>query len=159
MAESDEFYQDEETDHLDPNIRAELRKSKERAKEAEMAKAELAELKRELAFTKAGIPEDGVGKLLRKAYDGETNSEAIREAAAEYGIQLGVTAQSAEHDQVQEELERHRNIAGATGQNVSGPTMEQEFLSAMAGANSEAEAMEVINKFGGDVKVFSSGMR
>ena len=39
MAESDEFYQDEETDHLDPNIRAELRKSKERAKEAEQAKA------------------------------------------------------------------------------------------------------------------------
>jgi len=103
MAESDEFYQDEETDHLDPNIRAELRKSKERAKEAEQAKAELADLKRELAFTKAGIPEDGVGKLFRKAYDGDTDAESIRQSAAEYG--LGSQAeQSSEINEVQAEL-------------------------------------------------------
>jgi hypothetical protein len=147
MAESDEFYQDEETDHLDPNIRAELRKSKERAKEAEQAKAELADLKRELAFTKAGIPEDGVGKLFRKAYDGDTDAESIRQSAAEYG--LGSQAeQSSEINEVQEELERHRNIAGATGSNASGPTAEQEFLAALQGANNVDEVNAIINSHG-----------
>ena len=159
MAESDEFYQDEETDHLDPNIRAELRKSKERAKEAEQAKAELADLKRELAFTKAGIPEEGLGKLLRDAYKGDNDAEAIRQAASEYGITTGATEQSSETNEVQAELEKHRNIAGATGQNVSGPTAEQEFQAAMEGTSNEAEAMEVINRFSETTGLFPTGTR
>ena len=151
MAE-DEFYQDEETEQLDPNIRAELRKSKERAREAEAAKAELAELKRELAFTKAGIPEDGVGKLFRKAYDGDIDTDSIKDSASEYGIGQA-SEQSAEADQVQAELERHRNIAGATGTNVSGPTPEQEFDAALDAAENEAEAKAVIAKYGESVGV------
>lgn len=157
MSES-EFTEDQDTDHLDPNIRAELRKSKERAKEAEAAKAEVETLRRELAFTKAGVPETGVGALLRKAYDGDTDPEAIRKAAEEYGITTGSQQEQAP-DPVLEELERHRSIAGATGTNNSGPTPQQELLAAIQSGASEAEVMEAISKMGAEVGVYSTGMR
>jgi hypothetical protein len=158
MSDSNEFDSDEATDHLDPNIRAELRRSKDRAKEAEAAKAEVDSLKRELAFTKAGVPEDGVGALLRKAWDGDTDPEAIRKAAEEYGIfQAGQTAP--QHDPVRDELERHRNIAGATGTSNSGPDPQQELLAAINGANSQEELMEVINRLGGESGLYTPGMR
>ena len=147
MSDSDEFYDDQESENLDPNIRAELRKSKDRAREAEAAKSEVAQLKRELAFTKAGIPETGVGALLRKAYDGDTDPEAIRKTAEEYGI-FSPASQEQAPDPVAEELERHRNIAGATGTSNSGPTAAQELLSAMDGAASEADLIAVINSQG-----------
>ena len=152
MSESDEFY-DTETEGLDPNIRAEIRKSKERLREAEAAKAEAEALKRELAFTKAGVPETGVGALLRKAYDGDTDPEAIRKAAEEYGI----FQPSSEPDPVAEELERHRNIAGATGTNTSGPTAQQEFVAAIQGASSQAEIMEIITKMGAESGIHAPG--
>jgi len=159
MAEFDDTFEDEESDALDPNIRAELRKSKERLREAEAAKAEAEALKRELAFTKAGIPEEGVGALLRKAYDGEIEPEAIRSAAAEYGINVGHTEQASQSDPIREELDRARSIAGATGMNESGPTVAQEFLAAMAGAMTEEEAMEVVRKIGGEAGLFAPGSR
>ena len=154
MAESEEFYQDEETDHLDPNIRAELRKSKERAKDAAEARAELESLKRELAFTKAGIPETGIGALLRKAYDGDTDTDAIRKAAEEYGI-LGNEDQV--HDPVRDELETHRVIQGATGTNQSGPTVYQAIQAAIDEAGSVDAVMEIVSKQGAGGGIFTTG--
>ena len=149
MSEHDEFYEDQESESLDPNIRAELRRSKERQREAEAAKSEIEQLRRELAFTKAGVPDEGVGALLRKAYDGDNDPEAIRKVAAEYGI-FGSNSQMPSVDPVHEELERHRNIAGATGTNASGPSAAQELLAAMEGSANEREVMEVINRIGAE---------
>lgn len=58
-------------------------KAEAKAKELE---AELNAAKRELALTRAGVPEQGTGALFRKAYDGELTSEAIQAAMDEYGI-------------------------------------------------------------------------
>ena len=154
---SDEFSTDEEDATLDPNIREELRKSRKRAKELEEAQADLDALKRDLAFTKAGIPEDGVGKLLRKAYDGDIDPEAIKAAASEYGI-TGESSESTETTtEVEQELERARNIAGATGTSNSGPDSQQKILAAWDEAGSVNELMEVIRKQGPEVGVFAPG--
>lgn len=147
MSESDEFYDDQDSESLDPNIRAELRKSKERAREAEAAKSEVESLRKELAFTKAGIPDTGVGALLRKAYEGDTDPEAIRKAAEEYGI-FGTVEQTT--DPVVAELEKHRNIAGATGTNTSGPTAAQSLRAAIDGAGSTDEIMRIISETGAE---------
>ena len=56
--------------------------------EAKAAQAELTALQRELAFTKAGVPETGPGALLRKAYDGELTAEAVSASMDEYGISI-----------------------------------------------------------------------
>lgn len=159
MAESDEQYTDEETDHLDPNIRAELRKSRERAKALEAKDAEIEALKRDNAFTKAGIPDTGVGALLRKAYDGENDPEAIRKTAAEYGIDLGGANAAQQPDPIREELETHRQIAGSTGTSNSGPTAEQALYAAILdGANEEA-VMEIIRSQGAESGLFAPGTR
>lgn len=157
MSEYDEHFSDEETEHLDPNIRAELRKSRERAKEAEAAKAETEALKRELAFTKAGIPETGVGALLRKAYDGDTDPDAIRQAAAEYGININNNGPS-ESNSIREELETHRQIQGSTGTSNSGPTAQQALLALIQEAGSAEAIMEVISKQGAEGGLYSPGM-
>jgi len=155
---SDEFLSEEETEHLDPNIRAELRKSRERAKAAEQAQAELDALKRDLAFTKAGIPDTGTGALLRKAYDGDTDPEAIRKAAEEYGI-FGEAPQAQAPNPIHEELEQHRAIAGATGTNNSGPDNSQSFLAAVQSASNVEEVMAAIRTMGGESGVFATGMQ
>jgi len=142
---SDEYLNEEEEATLDPNIRAELRNSRAAKKEAEQARAELENLKRDLAFTKAGISETGVGALLRKAYDGDTDPDAIRKAAAEYGI----LNESPQHDSpIQEELNQHRAIAGATGSNNSGPTNEQAFLAGIDHATTREETLAAIRADG-----------
>jgi len=158
MSDSNEFYENEDTDHLDPNIRAELRKSKERAKEAAEAKAEAEALRRDLAFTKAGVPETGVGALLRKAYDGDTDPEAIRKAAEEYGIFQSQPAEQAP-DPVRQELETHRTIQGATGTNQSGPTVYQALEAMIEEAGSVEAIMEIISKQGAEGGIYTTGQR
>jgi hypothetical protein len=151
---SDEYLNEEEEATLDPNIRAELRNSRAAKKEAEQARAELENLKRELAFTQAGIPATGVGALLRKAYDGDTDPDAIRKAAAEYGI----LNESPQHDNpIQEELNQHRAIAGATGTNNSGPTNEQLFKAGIDQASNVEETLAAIRANGPETGVHIVG--
>lgn len=60
---------------------------REATKRAEEAAAELATLRREAAFLRAGIPVDDPGaKYFVKGYDGELEPEAIRSAAVEARI-------------------------------------------------------------------------
>lgn len=74
----------EEETHTEPTIQ-ELRAA---ADEGRVARREADELKRQLAFTRAGIDYDsGVGKLLFGSFDGEPNPEAVLAAAKEYGIE------------------------------------------------------------------------
>lgn len=75
--------QPEEGEQSPGDLRRMLSESRAEAKEA---KAELATIRRDQAFTQAGIPADGAGALVRKAYDGDADPEAIRAFAAEHGI-------------------------------------------------------------------------
>jgi hypothetical protein len=62
----------------------ELRKQ---ADEAKAAQAEMEQMRRELAFAKAGIDtESKLGKMLFKTYDGELTNDAIKAEASEIGL-------------------------------------------------------------------------
>ena len=151
---------------LDPNIRRQLREAEKIAKEAAEAKAQLVALQREVAFTKAGIPETGAGALLRKAYDGEVSPEAIRQAAMEYnivtpGAEPQAVAQSGASDA---ELESMRRVAGAaTGAGGTPPVaLEMAFTNDLNAASSEAETMAVINQYyrqNPDIGFFPKGLQ
>ena len=135
---------------LDPNIRRQLREAEKVAKEAAEAKAQLASLQREMAFTKAGIPESGTGALLRKAYEGELTPEAIVKAAQEYQIIPTPTAQAEPSNSVpDDELASMRRIAGAaTGAGGTPPVnVEIAFQNDIANAQSESEVMAVITQY------------
>lgn len=141
-------YDDEletETQPLDPNIRKQLREAEKARKELEQAKAELAAQRREIEFAKAGIPESGLGSLFRKAYDGEASTEAIRKAAEEYGILSPTLSAPVEQGTSPSELEALRRAQGATlGTSGAQPDPGQEFLAALAGADSPEKIMEIV---------------
>jgi len=145
--ENFEINETDDDNVLDPNIREQLRNSKKIAKEAAEAQAKLNELQKELAFTKAGIPEDGVGALLRKAYDGEVTPEAIRAAASQYGITGSVSQVS---EVPNSELESMRRVNGAAVNAGGTPPVDagNSFLAELANAQTEKEAFAIVQKYG-----------
>ena len=92
---------------------------RKQAKEGKKAQRELEHLKRDLVFKEAGIPEEGPGKLFRKAYDGDVSEDAIRAAAQEYGI-LDAPPNSEPSPQEQQAVQR----AAAATAGASSPPPE-----------------------------------
>ena len=92
MSDYDDEIEEETPQALDPNIRKQLREAEKARKELDSLRAELNAERREVQFAKVGIPDDGIGKLFRKAYDGEADADSIRKAAEEYGILGGAPA-------------------------------------------------------------------
>jgi hypothetical protein len=74
---------DDEPEGDESPVIAQLRKD---AKEGKAAIRELETLRRERAFDKAGVPDEGAGKWFRKGYDGEIDVDSIREAAVSDGL-------------------------------------------------------------------------
>ena len=144
MAYDDEFdeVETEERQPLDPNIRKQLREAEKARKELDGLKAELEAQKREVQFSKAGIPDSGLGQLFRKAYDGEASLEAIRQSAEEYGVLQTVEPETSSNDS---ELAALRRAQGAT-QGTSGamPDPQQEYLAALAEASTPEDVMRIV---------------
>jgi len=147
----------ESPDVLDPNIREALLSAKAREKELASAQAELEAMRREVAFTKAGIPEQGAGALLRKAWDGDADPEAIRKAAEEYGI-FGATQtrQEEDHSAELQALARAQGATSGTGVGA-GMTPGDRFMSALNNASTQDEMMAVIRDFGDGTLGFIPG--
>lgn len=144
MAYDDDFEDEQETtpQPLDPNIRKQLREAEKARKELEALRGELEAQKREVEFTKAGIPDSGVGQLFRKAYDGEANLEAIRQAAEQYGI---IQSGQSESSSIDAELAAQRRAQGATiGTTGAMPDPQQEYLAALAAAERPEDVMRII---------------
>ena len=157
MAEFED-YEDEievERQPLDPNIRKQLREAEKARKELDGLKAELETQKREVQFSKAGIPDSGIGSLFRKAYDGETSQEANRAAAEEYGI---LKSASTEDTSSNAELDALRRTQGATvGNSGAMPDPQQMYLEALASASTPEEVMRIVEgDSGSKVGVYSS---
>ena len=86
---TDEFsdnYSDDDNEQANYGDNPNIRQLREKAKKFDAVAAERDMARRELAFHKAGIPDSKVGQLFMKAYDGDVDTEAIRAAAAEYGL-------------------------------------------------------------------------
>lgn len=144
---SEEFYDEFGEPVRDENIRSQMKKLQAQANKAAELEAKLAERDREIAFAKAGIPEDGLGALLRDSWKGDPNPEAIKAKAVEYGI-LGAP-KATEPDTSEAELEALRRAAGVTasgGESIVDP--QAAFLTALAAAKDEIEAARVIQQFG-----------
>lgn len=78
---------------LDPNIRAELRRSRQLARDNATLQAEAEQARREAAFAKAGIPDTPLGAMFAKAYDGATDDpSAIKASFEALGVPLTATS-------------------------------------------------------------------
>ena len=122
---SDNYTDETFTEESEQDSLKNLRAAANRAKKLE---AELNQMKRQMAFYQAGIPQDDPRmQYFIKGYDGELEPDAIRSAATEAGF-LQVQAEAQEVPQ--------ENLVAAA---------EQRVMAASAGAvaedNSEAAAL------------------
>ena len=145
---SDEFaYLDEEDEapRLDPNIRKQLREKEKLSKELEAVRAELELTRRESIFSEVGISKSGAGALVRKAYDGPADAEAVRKFAEEYGVLSAPVPQAEEPNTNSQELAQLRKAQGATsGTSGAFPDVEQMFMSRLSEASNAEEVMRII---------------
>jgi hypothetical protein len=146
MAEYDENgneIEEVQPEPLDHNIRQALKDSKANAKAATEARAEVESMKREIAFTKAGIPEDGMGQYFRKGYDGDHSPEAIRAEAEKAGILAPAPVQVPS-----EELEQLRQVHQTSATAPSMPQTNagfQGWINQIGTATTVEEVMALVN--------------
>lgn len=92
---------------LDPNIRAELRRSRELSRDLEAANAGRAAAEREAAFAKAGVPDSPLAAALAKTYEGENDPASVKAYFENLGVDLG----SSNQEQENADLEAQRQLA------------------------------------------------
>ena len=126
---------------LDPNIRKQLREAEKMRRELEAVRQELENQQKENQITRAGIPDNGLGSLFRRAYDGPMDVESIRKAAEDYGI----LQPSREVPATDAELDALRRTQGATvGSSGARPDQGQEFMAQLREASSPEEVMRIV---------------
>ena len=124
---------------LDPNIRAELRKSREFARDAEAANKRADAAEREAAFAKAGVPDTPLAAALAKTYDGENDPAAVRNYFEGLGVDLSGGASGPDED----ELAAQRQVAQVVSQGDAGGDIR--FEDAINSTKNPEELMALIN--------------
>ena len=111
---ADDDYEEQEEEVLDPNVREGIRSAERAAKKAQK---ENEDLKRELAFSKAGIPDTPLTATLAKTYTGENDPTAIKAYFESLGVEItGASAGSPQPEPVPQgpsdtELAAQRQVA------------------------------------------------
>lgn len=134
--EYDEYEDDDQQEPRRDPVRAALKQKEKEAAELRKQVAELSNLKRELAFTKAGInPDDPKAKWFVKGYDGDLDPEAIKAAAAE--AQLITPTQTAPEDKAG--WQTTNKVAAGAEPSPEGPS----WIKRISDAQSEDELMAI----------------
>ena len=121
-----------------------------RAKKGDEAVAEVAALRRQLAFRDAGIPADGIGELFLKAYDGPIDDPAvIREAAVKYGI---LKPDPGQQQQIDQSLNGHQAAMDAASGAGQRPDPGADIDARLRSAKSQAEVARIMHEAGVMVK-------
>lgn len=111
--------------------------------EREKFASENAQLKRELAFTKAGInPDDPKMRYFVKGYEGELDAEAVKSAAIEAGF-----LEDQEQAAKEQELAAHERVDSASAGMAAQPPAQGDFEAELANASNETEVMKVVAKY------------
>ena len=143
----EDFDSDEIEDSAEDSTPRGLRRAASKSKKLEQ---ELNELKRELAFAKAGLPmDDPKMNYFIKGYDGEMNAAAIREAALEAGF-LASQVQSEDPGMSATAAAQQRVMSASSGVSFEGLS-EDAALAQLESAMEEGgiEAMlDVARQFG-----------
>lgn len=132
----------ESVGQLDPNIRAQLRKTAEIARARDAAEAEATTAKRELAFARAGVPLDTPeGQLFQRGYDGDPTDPAAIKTAFD-GVFGSKAVTEAHNEPSADEMDAQRRLAQAS---AGGPaTGTVPFEQAIKSANSQDAVMALI---------------
>jgi hypothetical protein len=133
---------------LDPNIRQELRRSRQLARENTQLQQQAAQAQREAAFAKAGVPDTPLASTLAKSYEGENDPESVKAYFEGLGVDLTSTSAGVSTNQTpppgpsDEELAAQRRVSQLGGGGETGGDVR--FEDALHSTKSESEVMELI---------------
>jgi len=144
---SDNYNDDTDNDFEDDSIPG-LRRAASKSKKLE---SENRNLRRELAFAKAGLPlDDPKMSYFIKGYDGELTAEAIKEAAFDAGF-LQQSEQQMQAPAPTAALDGQQRVIAASAGAISEDISEAAALARMEQAMAEggmAALMDVVQQFG-----------
>jgi len=146
-------YTDDDNFDLDGEDGNNIQSLRKAANSAKRLKAEFAQLKREVAFAKAGIPlDDSRMSYFVKGYEGELEPDVIREAAINAGFLTAPQQQdAAQSAQQQASAVAEQRVMAASAGAVAEDTSEAAAISRMESAMQEGgiEAMlDVARQYG-----------
>jgi hypothetical protein len=103
---------------LDPNIRAELRRGREREQRAAEAEARAAAAERDAAFARAGVSDSPLVQQLAKGYEGENDPSAIKAYFEGLGVDPATGTPPGQSGPSDDELAANRQVAqvGSSGE-------------------------------------------
>lgn len=113
----------EVTEGLDPNIRAELRRSRQLSRDLDAANKRAAESAREAAFAKAGVPDTPLAAALAKTYDGENDPASVKAYFEGLGVDLSTDERIyrlEQRESEEAELAQQRRLAQVGSQGEPG---------------------------------------
>jgi len=149
---SNENYTDD--DFLEDDDATDIRSLRKAANAARKLKAEVTQMKRELAFAKAGLPlDDPRMSYFVKGYEGEMDAEAIREAAISSGFLAPVQSDTdtARQAQTQAAAAVQQRVmaasAGSTAEDISEAAAIGRMEAAMEEGGLEA-MLDVARQYG-----------
>ena len=129
---------------LDPNIRAELRKSRELGRDADAANARAAAAERDAAFARAGVSDSPLVQQLAKGYEGENEPAAIRAYFEGLGVDpaTGTPPGAGQSGPSDDELASQRQVAQVGSQGEAGGDIR--FEDAINSTQTREELMALI---------------
>lgn len=141
---------DPDQDGLDPNIREALRGRNQLARDKAAAEERNAQLERELAFTKAGIPDTPLVAALAKTYDGDNDPASVKAYFESLGVELTSASAGTPTQQTppppqgatEEELAAQRRLAQVGAGDTGDGSVD--FADAIRSAGSQDEVMRLI---------------
>ena len=149
---SNENYTDD--DFLEDDDATDIRSLRKAANAARKLKAEVTQMKRELAFARAGLPlDDPRMSYFVKGYEGEMDAEAIREAAISSGFLAPVQSDTdtAHQAQTQAAAAVQQRVmaasAGSTAEDISEAAAIGRMEAAMEEGGLEA-MLDVARQYG-----------
>jgi hypothetical protein len=124
------------------------------AARATTAETEAATLRRELAVERAGLPDFPGKQFFLSAYSGEPTPEAVKQAAAEAGFINAdgspIGGAPAQQQVSQEELDRQRQIVGASSGAQTPSSGDIDLAVALRNCKSQGEVMAIVAQMAGN---------
>lgn len=147
---SDDQFDPDDYEGVQPKMaqvpRSQVRKWEKQQKELEELRGRLAAADRMTAFAKAGIPDDPRGQLFAKAYDGDTDPTAIRQAWEQVFPDTGAQAQ------IDQSLDGHQAAMDAASGASQRPDQGLEVMARLKQAKSADEVARIMHETGVMVK-------
>lgn len=142
--QDDDTQLEAEHQNLSPEVQALLRQGRKAQRDLEAANAAKAQMERQVAIERAGIPDHPARELVFQSYDGPLDAEALKAHAEKFGItstpqSSGVTPQ---------EVETQRQIISASG-GAPASSNDIDAAVAMRNAKSPEEVLDIVRSVAG----------